>query len=56
MFGWMAAGLILRLLDDAELPERCARAAFERVGPAGGSRRIAETVLDTLGQGRSALS
>jgi uncharacterized protein (TIGR03492 family) len=51
-----AAGLILRLLADAELPERCARAALERVGPAGGSRRIAETVLDTLGQGRSALS
>ena len=51
-----AAGLILRLLADPALPERCARAAVERVGPAGGSRRIAETVLETLAQGRAALS
>ena len=51
-----AAELILRLLADAELPRRCARAALERVGPAGGSRRIAETVLETLARGSTALS
>ncbi|WP_216910368.1 lipid-A-disaccharide synthase-related protein [Synechococcus sp. CCY 0621] len=48
-----AADLILRLLADADLPARCAEAALERVGPPGGSRRIAETVLDTLAEGRS---
>ena len=51
-----AAALILRLLADSHLPERCAQAALERVGPAGGSRRIAETVLETLAQGSPALS
>ncbi|MBW4532269.1 MAG: lipid-A-disaccharide synthase-related protein [Aphanothece saxicola GSE-SYN-MK-01-06B] len=48
-----AAALILRLLADGELPARCAQAALERVGPPGGSRRIAETVLGTLAEGRS---
>lgn len=48
-----AADLILRLLADVDLPARCAEAALERVGPPGGSRRIAETVLDTLAEGRS---
>jgi uncharacterized protein (TIGR03492 family) len=51
-----AADLILRLLADADLPARCAEAALERVGPPGGSRRIAETVLDTLAQARPVLS
>ena len=51
-----AANLILRLLADADLPSRCAEAAVERVGPPGGSRRIAETVLDTLTQARPELS
>jgi uncharacterized protein (TIGR03492 family) len=51
-----AADLILRLLADADLPARCAEAAVERVGPPGGSRRIAETVLDTLAQERPELS
>ena len=48
--------VILRLLADPARPERCARAAVERVGPAGGSRRIAETVLETPAQGLAALS
>jgi uncharacterized protein (TIGR03492 family) len=51
-----AADLILRLLADADLPARCAQAAVERVGSPGGSRRIAETVLDTLAQARPELS
>lgn len=52
----VAADLILRLLADADLPARCAEAAVERVGPPGGSRRIAETVLETLAQERPELS
>jgi uncharacterized protein (TIGR03492 family) len=43
-----AAGLILRLLADSGLRERCAQAALERVGAPGGSRRIAETLLEIL--------
>ncbi len=51
-----AAGLIQRLLADPDLPQRCAQAALERVGPPGGSRRIAETVLEALGRGPGGFS
>jgi uncharacterized protein (TIGR03492 family) len=51
-----AAGLILQLLADDGLRDRCAQAALERVGGPGGSRRIAETVLEALAAGRSDLS
>ena len=51
-----AAGLIVRLLADPDLPQHCAQAARERVGPPGGSRRIAETVLEALTEGRPGLS
>ncbi len=43
-----AATLILRLLADPLLKQRCAEAALERVGAPGGSLRIAETVLEAL--------
>jgi uncharacterized protein (TIGR03492 family) len=43
-----ASSLILRLLAEPELRVRCARVGAERVGPPGGSRRIAETVLACL--------
>lgn len=46
-----AARLIQRLLADPDLPERCAQAGQERIGPPGGSRRIAETVLQCLAEG-----
>jgi uncharacterized protein (TIGR03492 family) len=36
-----AAALVLELLADPALPGRCRQAALERVGPAGGSLRIA---------------
>ncbi|KEF40898.1 MAG: hypothetical protein ER33_14415 [Cyanobium sp. CACIAM 14] len=51
-----AAGLILRLLADSSLRERCAQAALERVGAPGGSRRIAQALLETLGRGPETLS
>ncbi|WP_216904918.1 lipid-A-disaccharide synthase-related protein [Synechococcus sp. CCY 9618] len=51
-----AADLILRLLADPGLPARCAEAALKRVGAPGGSRRIAETVLESLAQTRPELS
>jgi uncharacterized protein (TIGR03492 family) len=43
-----AADLIMRLLGDPELRSRCAAVGLERVGRPGGSRRIAETVLQCL--------
>lgn len=43
-----AATLIRQLLADPELPARCAAIGLERVGPAGGSRGIAEAVLEAL--------
>lgn len=43
-----AAELVLQLLADPDLPERCRQAARERVGPAGGSQRIADAVLAEL--------
>jgi uncharacterized protein (TIGR03492 family) len=51
-----AAGLILALLAEGGLRARCAEAARERVGGPGGSRRIAETILEVLDQGRPALN
>lgn len=44
-----AAELVLELLSDPAVPERCRQAAQERVGPAGGSRRIAAALLAELG-------
>jgi uncharacterized protein (TIGR03492 family) len=43
-----AAVLILRLLDDPDLRAKCVQVGRERVGPPGGSERIARTVLDGL--------
>jgi uncharacterized protein (TIGR03492 family) len=51
-----AAGLILALLADGDLKARCAEAALQRVGAPGGSRSIAETVLEVVGGGPKALS
>ena len=51
-----AAELILRLLADVDLRDRCSQAALERVGAPGGSRRIAETVLEAWAQTRPGLS
>ncbi len=51
-----AAELIQRLLADVDLRDRCAQAALERVGAPGGSRRIAETVLEAWAQTRPGVS
>ena len=43
-----AAALVLELLADPGLPGRCRQAALERVGPAGGSLRIAAALAAEL--------
>jgi hypothetical protein len=43
-----AAALVLELLADPALPGRCRQAALERVGPAGGSLRIAAALCAEL--------
>jgi uncharacterized protein (TIGR03492 family) len=43
-----AADLILQLLADPDLPQLCHQCGLERVGPPGGSRAIAQALLEQL--------
>ena len=43
-----AAELILQLLADPDLPQLCHQCGLERVGPPGGSRAIAQVLLEQL--------
>lgn len=43
-----AADLIVQLLADPDLPQLCHQCGLERVGPPGGSRAIAEALLEQL--------